>query len=462
MTETGAFLDHPGYRGRLGDGVVTFAEVLGASGYRTAMVGKWHVGGALGGDAYGFDPAKHALPWERGFERFFGTLLGAGSYYAPEGILDGDRPYEVGDDFYYTDVIADRACGTIDDFAAGPDPFVLYVSHVAPHWPLHALEDDVEAHLGAYRAGWEVCRAERHERARYAGVVDPSWSIASSDPQVAPWSSADDPAWDDARMAVYAAQITAVDRSVGRIVERLRHHELAEQTLVVFLADNGGCAEVLKEEGTNPERRRALARDGAPVAVGNRTGVTPGGEHTFQSYGQAWAQVSNAPFRRYKRWVHEGGISTPFIAAWPGVIPSGAIAHDPAHITDLFATFLDVARTPYLSERDGVPVHPLEGRSLRALLTGGSWDREAPIFWEHEGNRAVRAGDLKLVAVKGGPWELYRMDRDRTETDDLADRLDRDVRRLSAEWHRWAARTGVVDWDELLVRALSSRHGDGE
>jgi arylsulfatase A-like enzyme len=456
MTETGAFFDQDGYRGRLGERVVTFAEALGAAGYRTAMVGKWHVGGPLGADAYGFDAERHSLPWDRGFERFFGTLLGAGSYFSPEGLLDGTRPYEVDDGFYYTDAIADRACAAVDDLAPGADPFVLYVAHTAPHWPLHAPEEDVEPHLGAYLGGWDRVRAERHERARSLGVVDPAWGIATRDEQVPEWAGSEHQAWEDRRMAVYAAQVTAIDRSVGRIVERLTAHEVRDDTLLVFLSDNGGCAELLKEEGQNPERRRSIARDGAPVAVGNRTDVAPGDEHTFQSYGRAWAQVSNAPFRRYKRWVHEGGIATPFVASWPAALPAGGVVHEPGHVVDVLATFLDAAGAPYPTERDGVAVHPLEGRSLLALLRGEASDGRRELCWEHEGNRAIRSGDLKLVAVQGGPWELYRMDLDRTERDDLADRYPRDVERLGARWERWADRTGVVPWPELLARAAAN------
>ncbi|GIU88879.1 MAG: sulfatase [Acidimicrobiia bacterium] len=430
MTETGT--DLPGYEGRLATDAVTIAEALRGAGYRTGMAGKWHVGGPLAASGGGrVDPDRNPRPTDRGFERFFGTLLGAGSYYAPASLHDGETPIEAPEGFYYTDAITERAEAFVDEMGRGPDPFFLYVAHVAPHWPLHAPLEDVEAHLGRYLGGWDAVRAERHDRLRESGLVARTWEPGTRDERLPAWSDVTDTAWEDSRMAVYAAQIAAVDRGVGRLVAKLRELGIEERTLVVFLSDNGGCAELLPT---------------------NVPGTWPGGPDSFMSYGLPWATVSNTPFRRHKRWVHEGGIATPLVACWPGVIPAGHVSHDPAHVIDLVPTFLELAGVAAPRDRDGVPAREIEGESLVRVLRGLPSDASRVLAWEHEGNRAVRAGDLKLVSVHGRPWELYRMDLDRTETNDLADRYPRDVRRLEALHDDWALRTGVIPWDRLAPR----------
>jgi arylsulfatase len=412
---------------------LTIAELLHDAGYRTAMVGKWHVGGPLlGSRRQGpVDPARNPRPTDRGFERFFGTLLGAGSYYAPASLTEGESPVAPGEGFYYPDAIGERAERTIDELGRSSAPFFLYVAHVAPHWPLHAPAHDVEPHRGRYTAGWDAVRSARHERLRDAGLVERTWSIHRRDPALPEWGRVPDPSWEDARMAVYAAQLTAVDRSVGRIVTKLRELAIDERTIVVFLSDNGGCAELLPT---------------------NLAGSVPGGADSFMSYGLPWARVSNTPFYRYKRWVHEGGIATPFVACWPGVIPAGHVSHEPAHVVDLMPTFLELSGAPAPRERAGRVVRPLEGQSLAAVLEGRPSERVGALAWEHEGNRALRLGELKIVSPFGAPWELYRMDEDRTETTDLAERYPRDVRRLESLHADWARRTGVIAWDALLPR----------
>jgi arylsulfatase A-like enzyme len=432
MTETGTDAI-PGYEGRLNPDTTTLAEALLAAGYRTGMVGKWHVGGraAWGRDV---DPERTPRPTDRGFERFFGTMNGAGSYYDPLTLLDGDEPTSAGDGFYYTDAIADRADRYLDEVGPGFDPFFLYVAHVAPHWPLHALPEDIEPHLGRYAAGWDALRVDRHDRMREIGLVGRAWDIERRDPQLPAWDEVPDPAWEDARMAVYAAQVTAVDRGVGRLVAKLRELGIEDDTAIVFLSDNGGCAELLPT---------------------NVAGSMPGAPDSFQSYGLPWARVSNTPFRRYKRWVHEGGISTPFVACWPGVIPAGHVDHQPAHLIDLMATFVDLAGAAVPRERAGHSVREPEGQTLVPVLEGRESERVGALGFEHEGNRAIRVGDLKLVSPYGEPWELYRMDDDRTETTDLAARYPRDVRRLESLYGDWARRTGVRPWEVLSAELPS-------
>lgn len=458
MTETGTE-NLPAYQGRLSDRAVTIAEVLRAAGYQTGMVGKWHVGGRVPIDEDGVPRVDTSLhPMDRGFERFWGTLMGAGSYFAPTSLLDGRSP--VGDwagqhleDFYYTDAIGERSARMIEAMASGGEPFFAYVAHVAPHWPLHALDRDVESLPGHYGAGWEALRAARHEALVGLGVLAKTWPVAPGDPGVPAWGEAER-AWEAERMTVYAAQVMALDRAVGQVLDALDRSGAAEDTLVMFLSDNGGCAEVLGSEGSPPIRPRRT-RGGEAMRPGNVVGLRPGAESTYMSYGQGWAYASNSPFRYYKHWVHEGGISTPFVARWPAGTPAGTVSDGPAHLVDVMATCVDLAGAEYPSIRDGRAVVAMEGQSFCSALQGRGSDRVGAIYWEHEGNRAVRLGELKLVSAYGEPWELYRMDLDRAETDDLADANPSEVRRMASLWEDWARRVGVIPWE--IVRPQLNR-----
>lgn len=453
MTETGTDALE-GYRGRLSERVVTIAEVLKDAGYRTGMVGKWHVGGRATVDVMGRPVVDNLIhPMDRGFDEFWGTLLGAGSYYTPTSLFDGRTP--IGDwagmpmdDFYYTDSIGEHSAAMVQRFCAEERPFFAYVAHVAPHWPLHATEDDIENIGDIYGAGWQALRKSRHAKLVDLGMLSSNWKISADERDEPSWSDMSDHAWERQRMMAYAAQVLALDRAVGRVLDAIEAGGIAEQTLVMFMSDNGGCAEVLGAEDDSPFRPRRTRR-GLPLRGGNVPGLRPGPEDTYMSYGRAWANASNSPFRFYKHWVHEGGIATPFVAQWPGTIPPGSANHDPAHFIDVMATCIDVARAAYPLAREGHAIVPLEGQSFRSSLEGKPSDRVGAIYWEHEGNRAVRLGDLKLVSVHGRAWELYRMDLDRTETTDLASRLPGDTSRMASLWEDWARRAGVLPWDEV-------------
>jgi len=442
--------DHgrPGYQGFLNDTSTTIAEALRPAGYRTYMAGKWHVGGTydlLRPDTWRPGAPGYPLPIQRGFDRHWGTLAGAGSYFNPPTLVDGDRFVEAeGDEFYYTDAIGGRAAAMAAEGLALGAPFFLYAAFTAPHWPLHAAPEDIARYEGVYRGGWEALRTSRHETAKGLGLLSDRWPISPRDGRSPAWTDlpAERREWEAYRMAVYAAQITALDRAIGRILQPIAAAGAMEDTLVVFVSDNGGCAEFLSEDGT--DQYRLLTREGGAVRVGNVQGLAPGPADTFMSYDLPWANASNAPFRLYKHWVHEGGISSPAVISWPAAIPAGAVVHDPAHFTDVLPTFLDAARHP---APEGV-----EGESLMPLLRGGRWERTRPIFWEHEGNRAVRAGQWKLVSRHPGPWELYNMEEDRTEGRDLAAGDAARAAAMAAEYAEWAARCGVVPWAELRGR----------
>ena len=436
----------PGYQGYLNESCVTVAEVLRTRGYRTHISGKWHVGDVSG------DPN---LPPEmrRGFDRLFG-LSGRESYFYRPELWDNDRRYvDDSDDFYLTDQIADHAVEMIDESVALGTPFFVYTAFTAPHWPLHAPEEDIARYEGMYRDGWDATRTARHEELKGIGILDPGWQITSRDEDVPAWTDAPNREWESLRMSVYAAQVDRMDQGIGRILDALDRNGISDNTLVMFLSDNGGCAEFLHEEGrSEPDESLSgmKTRDGLPVRVGNDPSIRPGGADTFMSYDVQWANVSVTPFRRYKRWVHEGGISTPFIARWPARLREPRIVHAPAQIIDITATIIDASGAGYPSEFNGNEITPIEGESLLRVFDDGIWSRDKPMFWEHEGNCAVRMGEWKLVRECWSAWELYNMNEDRTELNDLSVGNRDLVRKMSGMYESWASRCNVLPWPPRL------------
>ncbi|MBN1640761.1 MAG: arylsulfatase, partial [Anaerolineae bacterium] len=433
----------PAYQGYLRDDCVTIAEALRAGGYRTMLSGKWHVGGIYARndpDDWRTGDRERPLPPDRGFDEWYGTPAGAGSYFNPKPLFRNTTLIEPeGDAYYYTDAVSEEAVHMIERAAAGDRPFFLHVSYTAPHWPLHAFEEDIARYQGRYRAGWDAIRTARHEELNGLGILDRTWDISPRDATAPPWEAVEAQDWEDRRMAVYAAQVTRMDRGIGQIVGALRQLGIARSTLVLFLSDNGGCAELLHEDGQRA-KEWPTTLDGRAVRFGNTPDLMPGDAATYQSYELPWANASNTPFRLYKHWVHEGGIATPMIAYWPHVAPGGALQHAPVHVIDLMATCLDVARVPYPDEHAGRAIQPVEGESFAPALRGEAWQRERPLFWEHEGNRAVRDARWKLVSKYPGDWELYDMVADRTELHDLAASNAPQAAAMQALYAEWAER----------------------
>lgn len=441
----------PEYQGYLRDDCVTIAEVLKSAGYQTGLSGKWHVGGSYdlhSPESWKPGTPRHPIPTTRGFDRHFGTLEGAGSYFAPFTLMENDTFVKIGadQDFYYTDEISRHAVSMIDDFTLRDDPFFLYVAFTAPHWPLQARPAEILKYRGKYQKGWDLLRVRRYERLIELGIIDKHWKLSPRDSQSFPWEDCTNKDWEDARMAVYAAQIDSMDQGIGHILDALDRTGVRDNTIVVFLSDNGGCAELLAENGW-VEQFVAPCRDGTPVVPGNDRSRIPGAEDTYMSYDLPWANASNTPFRYFKHWVHEGGIATPMIVSWPaGVAKQGSLNDSVLHVMDLMATFCDLSGTRYPSEFNGRAVTPLEGESFAVALSGHSVDRQRPIFWEHEGNCAVRDAQWKLVKRFEGDWELYDMSTDRTELADLSDKRNDLTRTLSRQYRAWAARCSVREW----------------
>jgi len=421
-----------GFHGRLLPRCVTIAEVLQAAGYHTAMAGKWHLGMQNG-----------CPPWARGFDRSLASRFG--EVYFPRELdrpgtgllwLDG-RPFpkddpRFGTDWYSPDLFVDHGLRCVDEALAAGKPFFLYVAQGAAHFPLRAPADLIAAQRGRYRAGWDRLREARHRRQIEEGIVAATEPLSPRPADCPPWDSLDEAQQDrfDAMMATYAAMITAIDSSTGRLVEGLAARGVLDDTLILFLSDNGGNAE------SGPAGRTA----GTPPIGGPRSNVF---------LGMNWATLCNTPFRRYKHFTHEGGIATPLIAHWPRGIAAarrGTLEHQPVHVIDIAATALDISGATWPTTVAGHAILPPEGVSLGPALAGAALARHRPLCWEHEGNKAVRDGRWKLVQKWKGPWELYDIAADRVEAHDLAVREPETTARLAAVWDAWAARAFVDDW----------------
>jgi arylsulfatase len=455
--------DRPdGYRGSLNERCLTIAEVLGGAGYATGLSGKWHL------SSQEWVPSD-AWPTRRGFQRFFGTISGCGSYYRPTTLTRGEQNVEneaAEPGFFYTDAITDEAQRFIRGQAASEPsrPFLLYVAYTAPHWPLHAPAEDIARYRGRFDAGWDELREARLRRLVAEGLMPVGTTLSDRDPTQPAWRDALDQTWQLVRIQTYAAQIDRMDRGVARIVTALTETGALDHTLFFFLSDNGASAEGLPIADPETFRhRRSIVPpatwSGAALRIGNSPDIEPGPDDTYCSYGRAWANLSNTPFRFYKRWVHEGGISTPLIVHWPdgGVRPS--IVHTPFQLTDMVPTLLEATGVTYAAIYPGRDPLPLEGRSMLPVLRGGTVEPRT-LYWEHLGNAAIRRDRWKLVREHPHPWELYEIDVDRAELTNHAKTRPEIVAELSAAWSAWANRVGVIPWER--VQAIYRRDGKGD
>lgn len=447
--------DRPhGYVGSLNDRCVTVAEILAGAGYATCLSGKWHL-------ASNIREKNAAWPTERGFGRFYGTLAGSCSYFQPASLTRNEVNIEdeatQKPDFYLTDAITEEACDFIQDQSNADSPLFLYVAYTAPHWPLQARDEDIAKYRGRFDEGWDILREKRMQRLRESGLLNGSVDTCERDPAVPTWEEAEHKAWEAKRMEVYAAQVDRMDQGIGNILNSLEATGRLENTLVLFLSDNGACAEVLPLDGSaeafrkrRPDLDRLKPRNGKELRIGNESSIVPGPEDSYSSYGRAWANLSNTPFRLYKRWTHEGGIATPLIVHWrEGGLMGGVVVHKPFQLTDVLPTILDAVQIAYPRHYTGRDLLPCEGISLLPALRGGECG-DHMLFWEHTGNAAIRRGQWKLVREHLGNWELYEIHKDRSERHNLAAQHPELVRELAHAWHAWANRVGVVPWDHVL------------
>ncbi len=470
-----------GYRGVLNRQSVTIAEVLRPSGYGTYMTGKWHVSRFMKGKS---DPTT--WPVGRGFDRFYGTLDGAGSFYDPAGLTRGSTAITVANDpeyqpesFYYTDAIAANAVRFLQQHQTETPtkPFFLYAAFTAAHWPMHAPAETIAHYAGKYDSGYAPIRQARLAKMKAQGLVDPALELSV---QAGDWDKVANKAWEARCQEVYAAMVERLDTGVGRIVAQLKASGQFENTMILFLQDNGGCAETTGRiaNAADPGNLKPMAadtlqtriqppmqtRDGRWVKTG--PGVMPGPADTYIAYGRNWANVSNTPFREYKHWTHEGGIATPLIAHWPAEIKSdrvGAIEPQAGHLIDIMATCVDISGASYPTEVAGQTIKPRQGVSLRPAFNGEDMHRGRPLFWEHESNRAVLDGDWKLVAKADAAWELYDIRADRSELHNLASSQPDRVKSMSAAWDDWAAKSDVLPlgaWDEEQQKPTKQVHFD--
>ena len=451
--------DVDGYLGDLSRNAVTLAEVLKEVGYGTYMSGKWHVTRHLRDETYNW-------PCQRGFDDYYGIITGACSFFNPSTLTDNNERIETPEgDYFLTDAISDRAIRQLEDHRANHSdkPFFQYIAYTAPHWPLHAHPEDIAKYRGRFDKGWDALREERLERMVEMGLIHPDWQLTRRDSSQPEFSQAEHKAWQARRMEVYAAQIDRMDQGIGRILQSLKDTGQWDNTIIFFLADNGGCAEEVTEvwaERLRKSNGHKYTRTGQAIQYGNDPAVMPGGEETYQSYGVPWANLSNTPFREYKHWVHEGGIATPFIVHWPETdFERCGLRHRPAQLPDVMATCLELSGASYPATYKGNRIKPLEGYSMLPLFKDESFEREV-LYWEHEGNRAVRKGKWKLVSKYPHDWELYDMERDRSETNDLASSHPDIVTELSELYDAWAKRCSVMPWGELLELREASKGED--
>jgi arylsulfatase A-like enzyme len=429
---TAADLGSEGYRGELNSQCVTIAEVMKKAGYNTYMVGKWHVTADKniepGGD-------MSTWPLQRGFDRYYGPHNGGGSYFTTRWLNDGNERITPPEGYYLTDALSDTAASYIKSHPSS-HPFFMYLAYTAPHFPLHARPTDIDRYRGEYREGWDHLRQQRYENMIRLGIIPPFVGLSEKMPDVPDWKGLSEEQKDefDLRMAVYAAQVEVMDRGIGRVTAALEKKGLLENTVILFLSDNGGTAEFISRGNHDPE--------------------LIGTDSTFESYRKPWATMSNTPFRWFKQYVHEGGISSPLVVHWPdGIRDKGVFRDQAGHVIDLMPTCLELAVVDYPDEYSGNSIIPHEGLSLVP-----SFNREETVhrtlFWEHQANRAIRIGDWKLVSVSRsnrepytGRWELYDLKEDRSEGNDLSGEYPDRVTGMDSIWNAWATRCKVYPLD---------------
>ena len=412
------------YQGFLNDSSATLAEVLRPAGYKNYMSGKWHVG----------ERPEH-WPRKRGFDRYFGLISGASSYYevikdqprVRRMALDDDVWEPAKEGFYMTDAITDYAV----DFLQGhftnqkEQPFFTYLAYTAPHWPLHAPAEDIARYQGKYDHGWVAIRKERFQKMIDLGLIDSSYQLSAVPKSIPDWDTLTNQEEWSRRMEVHAAMVDRMDQGIGKVMALLEQNGALDNTLIMFLSDNGASSENITG--------RKLHDPTIPI----------GARGSYAAFREPWANASNTPYRKYKRWTHEGGIKTPFIVHWPkGIEKPGAKVDHYAHIIDIMTTALQLSGANY----------PEGMRLLRGQSLDWAWsdedskspDEDRVLYWEHFNHRAVRKGPWKLVsALPDNEWELYNLEEDPVELEDLSADFPDKVQEMVALHQGWSEEVGV-------------------
>lgn len=430
---------HPAYRGVLNDQCITIAEGLKMAGYVTAHAGKWHVG-----DKFENQPLR------RGFDQSYFIDRGGGIYYypafSPHDIFENDVKLTPDPaTFYSTEAINDFGIRFLEQQRGNDSPFFLYMAHIAPHFPLQAKPADIARFRGRYREGFEVIRQRRFTRQQQLGLVPKTQVLSSPDDKVTEWAALTEAQRDtfDLKMAVYAAQIACLDREVGKLIAKLKEIGELNNTVIFFLSDNGSSPEQLNVPAINAQVP-GLAKANGSIGTAN----------SWAMGSPSWANGSNTPFRMYKKWVHEGGISTPLIVQYPQLIKKRRVDNQVGHIIDIMPTCLELGGASYPATHKNKPVLPVEGRSLIPILNNQKRTDDRFLAWEHEGNRAIRQGNWKLVSMyPANKWELYDLTADRSEMNDQSAANPKKARELAERYQQWADKVGVLPWKELATIA---------
>jgi len=447
--------DEPGYLGHITKNAVTLAEVLKTAGYHTAMSGKWHVSNTDGlknpqdqldwlnhhTSRETFSPLDQ-YPTSRGFDKYFGTIWGVVDYYDPFSLVSGTTPIrDVPKGYYHTDAINDTAVAYIKGYARSDAPFFLYIAENAPHWPLMAEPEDIEKYKDTYKGGWDVIRMARYEKMVKLGLIDPQRvKLSERWNDNLTWENNPDKEWDAMAMAVHAAMIDRMDRGIGRIIQALKETGQLDNTLILFLSDNGASPENCAAYGPGLDRPNET-RDGRKIVYATKKQVMPGPETSYASIGQHWANVSNTPYQFWKAESYEGGVHTPMIAYWPKGITAkvGGFSDQVGHVMDLMSTFVELAGAKYPAMYKGNSVPPTTGVSLAPTFSGQRVRGHEALFNEHFGARYAREGDWKIVSLaRDSAWRLFNLATDGSETVDLAARFPEKVRHLDSLWRQWA------------------------
>ncbi|MDR0745737.1 MAG: arylsulfatase, partial [Mediterranea sp.] len=449
----------PGYRGTMTHNGVTIAEALGSAGYQTGMIGKWHVAETpLRPDQrewlahqvqYDEFAPKENYPTHRGFDDFYGTIYGVVDYFDPFSLVNGEEPVkEVPEGYYSTIALSDSAISYIYRYSKSENPFFIYLAYHSPHWPLHALEEDIKKYEDVYKAGWESIRNARYKRMKELGIFNDQSEFLSIRQSAKEWESNPEREWDARAMAVHAAMIDRMDQGIGKVLKALEESGKLENTLILFMSDNGCSPEICQNYSPGENDRPDRMRDGTPIIYPKNKEVLPGPETTYASLGPEWANVANTPFRFWKAKMYEGGICTPMITYWPaGIkIEKGAIYNEACHIIDIMATCIELSGNEYPEIHKGNTILPMEGKSLVSVLHTGKRKGHKIIGFEHFNEKALMDDNGWKIVQPGdnAPWELYNLKTDRSEQHNLADKYPGRVAKMGKQYEAWAKRTLVT------------------